>query len=124
MAKPTTADVFRFLTEFKTVAEEKGIDFIPRAEFIEALASLGFTKRNCKDEIFGLSVENYCNGPEEDRDRPGHVWVFGKLIEGKEIYIKLKIAKVGERTIAKCLSFHPAEFPLCFPMTEKGGSKK
>ncbi len=117
-------NILRFLMEFKAVAEESGIDFIPRTEFLRALASLGLTKRNCRDEIFGLSIEDYCSGPEEDRDRPGQIWVFGKVIEGREIYIKLKIARVDERMIAKCLSFHPAEFPLCFPMKEKGGSKK
>jgi hypothetical protein len=62
-----------------------------------------------------LSVKDYCEGPEPDRDRPSDIWVFGKHIGGKEIYIKLKIAQVGQEKIAKCLSFHEANFPLCYP---------
>ncbi len=48
--------------------------------------------------------------------------IFGRVIEGREIYIKLKLAKVGKESIAKCLSFHAANFPLCFPLQDnKGG---
>jgi hypothetical protein len=121
-AKPE--EIGRFLQEFKQVARKRGIDFIPRSEFMGALALLGLTKRNCRDELFNLSAEDYCQGPDEDRDRPGYVWVFGKRIEGREIYIKLKLARVGEEIIAKCLSFHPADYPLRFPLKkEKGGEK-
>ena len=45
----------------------------------------------------------------------------------KEVYIKLKIAQVGEEKIAKCLSFHTPNFPLCYPYKEelkKGGDRK
>jgi len=82
---------------------------------MEALADLGLTKNNLKEKILALSVEDYCGGPEPDRDRAGDVWIFGKQIFGREIYIKLKIAWVGKEKIAKCLSFHPASYPLCFP---------
>lgn len=100
------------------------MDFVPRQAFIEALTLLGITRRICHDELLSLSVEDYCQGPEDDRDRPGEVWVFGKRFEGKDIYIKLKLAKVGKETIAKCLSFHLAEFPLCFPLRPARGGKK
>ncbi len=64
-------------------------------------------------------------GPDDDRDRPGKVWVFGRHIEGREVYgWKLKLATVGKEVIAKCLSFHPAEFPLCFPLRSKKGRKR
>jgi hypothetical protein len=43
------------------------------------------------------------------------IWVFGKQIGAEEIYIKLKIAQVGKEKIAKCLSFHAASLPLCYP---------
>jgi hypothetical protein len=58
-------------------------------------------------------------GPEPDKDKPGDIWIFGKEIEGKEVYIKLKIAIVGEVRIAKCISFHIANFPLSFPLINK-----
>ena len=88
---------------------------VPRRKNLASLAKLGLTKRNCKEEILSLSEADYCNGPKPDTDRLGEIWEFGKLIEGKEVYIKLKIAQVGNEMIAKCLSFHVAEYPLCFP---------
>lgn len=106
----------RFLTEFKKIVTTgRGLDVVPRRQNIEALAELGLTKKNRRDEIMTLSVSDYCEGPEADRDKPGDIWVFGKRINEKEAYIKLKIAHVGKERIAKCLSFHVATYPLCFP---------
>lgn len=113
-----------FLREFKVVVKKRGIDFIPRQEFIETLTLFGITRRNCEEEILSLSVDDYCQGPDDDRDRPGKVWIFGRHIEDREVYIKLKLATVGKEMIAKCLSFHPAEFPLCFPLRSKKGGKE
>lgn len=105
-----------FLVEFKRImAKGRGLDIVNRRENIDTLAKMGLTKKNLIEEIMTLSVENYCQGPEPDRDRPGDVWVFGKQIDAEEIYIKLKIAHVGKEKIAKCLSFHAANFPLCYP---------
>ena len=109
-----------FLMEFKKImVKGRGLDIVNRRENIDALAKLGLTKKNLKEEIMALSVENYCEGPEPDKDRPGYVWVFGKQIGRQEIYIKLKIAQVGKEKIAKCLSFHAAKFPLCYPYQAK-----
>jgi hypothetical protein len=125
VAQAKADEIVRFLKAFKSIAMGRGVDFIPRREFMTTLAALGLTRANCQEELLGLSVEDYCQGPDEDRDRPGTVWVFGRNIEGKDIYIKLKLAQVGEEIIAKCLSFHPAEFPLCFPLkAEEGGKNK
>jgi hypothetical protein len=110
------AEIRDFLLQFKKImVTGRGLDIVNRRENIEALAKLGLTKGNLREEIMTLSAENYCEGPEPDRDRPGTVWVFGKQIGSEEIYIKLKIAQVGKEKIAKCLSFHAANFPLCYP---------
>lgn len=116
-----------FLKEFKEIASRgRGIDVIPRSENNEHLAQLGLTKKNRNEEIMMLSIADYCKGPEPDKDKPGDVWIFGKQIGSKEVYIKLKIAQAGEEKIAKCISFHPAKFPLCYPYKEnrKGGDDK
>ena len=105
-----------FLVEFKKIMTKgRGLDLVNRRENIDTLAKMGLTKKNLIEEIMTLSVKNYCQGPEPDRDRPGDIWVFGKHIGGGEIYIKLKIAQVGKEMVAKCLSFHEANFPLCYP---------
>jgi len=105
--------------ELKKIVVNRGLDVIPRRENIDALAELGLTRINRVDEILTLSAEDYCSGPEPDNDRPGDLWIFGKQIGDQTVYIKLKIAQVGEEKIAKCLSFHTAKFPLCFPCREK-----
>jgi hypothetical protein len=108
-----------FLMELKKIVVNRGLDVILRRENIDALAELGLTRINRVDEILTLSAEDYCSGPEPDNDRPGDLWIFGKQIGDQIVYIKLKIAQVGEEKIAKCLSFHTAKFPLCFPCREK-----
>lgn len=113
-------EIRNFLKEFKEIASKgRGIDVIPRRENIENLAQLGLTKKNRSEEIMTLSLTNYCKGPEPDKDKPGEIWIFGKQVGNKEIYIKLKIAQVGEEKIAKCLSFHTPKFPLCYPYKEE-----
>ena len=119
MSEEKKEEVRTFLRAFKKIALQRGIDFIPRRGFLEARAWLGFTLGNCRDEIMTLTVDDYSDGPSPDKNRLGEVWVFGKKIGGTDIYIKLKLASVEEQTIAKCLSFHPAGYPLCFPFKEK-----
>lgn len=108
--------VREFLLEFKQIVTEgSGVDIVPRAETRPTLAHLGLTMANLEELLLGLSVADYCEGPEPDRDRPGDVWVFGREIEGQEVYIKLKVAQVGNHRIAKCISFHIARYPLKYP---------
>ncbi len=71
------------------------------------MAKLGLTKKNLRDEIMTLSVENYCEGPNPDRDRPGYIWVFGKQVGAEEIYIKLNITLVSTKVILTHLPRYP-----------------
>ena len=104
-----------FLKEFKQLVQEGGLYVVNRLDQQKSLAELGLTKEACKIEILGLSVTDYCKGPQPDKDRPGDIWVFGKNIAGREVYIKLKIAQIVSHRIAKCISFHTAEQPLDYP---------
>lgn len=105
-----------FLKEFKEIITSgRGLVIIPRAETNATITMLGLTRKTVKIEILGLSVIDYSSGPSPDRDRAGDIWIFGKEIHGHEIYIKLKIAKVRDIKIAKCISFHEAEFSLKYP---------
>lgn len=109
-----------FLAEFKAiVVRGRGLDVIPRRENNQALIDLGITAKIRKEEILLLSVEDYCEGPRVDRDRPGYMWFFGKKLNCQEVYIKLKIAQVDGIKIAKCISFHPAKSPLIYPCRQK-----
>lgn len=104
-----------FLKEFKQLVQEGGLYVVNRIDHQKSLVELGLTKKACKIEILGLSVTDYCRGPEPDKDRIGDIWVFGKEIGEREVYIKLKIAGIGSRKIAKCISFHTAKQPLYYP---------
>ena len=117
MEIPIKVQVTIFLKEFKKVATEGGgLYIVNRDKNRDALISLGLTNNNRKEEILSLSTLDYCAGPKKDKDRDGFVWEFGKIINGNEIYIKLKVAEVGNDKIAKCISFHKAEFNLCYPL--------
>lgn len=110
-------DVVAFLQELKQiVAAGRGLDLIPRAENNQTIVALGFTKKNVDQEVLALSAIDYCEGPLPDRNRPGNVWIFGRRIDGKDIYIKLKIAQTPGGKIAKCISFHEAKYPLRYPL--------
>lgn len=124
MVKADADKIGKFLKEFKEIASKRGIYVVPREVNKDALAELGLTSRNRVDEILSLSVADYCAGPEKDHDKPGEVWMFGKQIGDHEVYIKLKIAvikdsRMRENKIAKCISFHKAEYSLKFPYRER-----
>jgi hypothetical protein len=117
-------EIRSFLRNFKEIASKgRGIDVVLRRENFESLAQLGLTKKNRNEEIMTLSLADYSKGPEPDTDRPGDVWVFGKQIESKDVYIKLKIVQEKDVKIAKCISFHPAKYPLDYPYKEKNTKK-
>jgi len=105
-----------FLLDFKeTVSAGSGVYLIPRDENRQTLSELGLTKRNLEEILLGLTVLDYCKGPDADRDQPGEIWVFGKEVKDEDIYIKLKVANVKAKKIAKCISFHIAKFKLKYP---------
>lgn len=106
---------------YKSFAQ-KSWTLIPRKKNLDYITGLGITVKQVKTTILGLSVTDYCSGPEEDRDRKGiHVWVFSTRINNEEIYIKLSDDFKGDQ--AKCLSFHKAERPLRKPLQESEGEK-
>lgn len=110
------SQVSSFLKELKMIATSgSGLYIVPRPETNVTIINLGLTKKTVEIEILSLSTINYSSGPTKDRDRPGELWIFGKEINGYEIYIKLKIFEINGMKIAKCISFHEAEFPLSYP---------
>lgn len=115
MPQTSKEKVLAFLRELKAVANQSGIHLVNREVNKQSLIYFGLNKKNFETEIMGLTLADYCDGPEPDRDHPGDVWMFGRKISKHEVYIKLKIAQVGNQKIVKCISFHPADHPLNFP---------
>jgi len=113
----TPDEAAQFLREFKAiVTTARGLDLVPRPENNATVLDLGLNEAAIRAVILGLSVADYCAGPKQDESRPGEVWFFGKEINGHEVYIKLKIATAGSVKIAKCISFHKADYALRYPL--------
>ena len=104
-------DVNNFLGELKRIASKRGVNLIDRDK--NELAKQSLTMLDFQNIILQLNYKNYCKGPEPDKGGRGDVWMFGKIIGGDEYYIKLKITF---KTYAVCISFHPAEHPIAYPL--------
>ena len=83
------------------------------------MVELGFKYHDIYETMLGLSVEDYCAGPCKDKDQPGDVWIFGKIIENKNIYIKMKLASFGPLRVVRIISFHFAKDPLDYPFRKE-----
>lgn len=62
-----------------------------------------------------LKPTDYSEGPlKEDFYGGNHeMWVFGKEMKKKEVYIKITLGNRGDDAI--CISFHLAEHPIKYP---------
>lgn len=92
------------------IITRRRFDFIPRKENLDGLAGLGITVRAAKQEIPGLTYRDYYRGPSADHSqehvRGGMIWEFVKDIDGKQVYVKLKLD--NDRGCV-CVSFHECE---------------
>ena len=96
----------------------EGWVLVPRQENKECILQLGFKYQDIREMLLDLSVEDYCEGPCQDRDQLGELWVFGKAVENKNIYIKIKLASFGPLRIVRIISFHFAKQLLGYPFKE------
>ncbi|MDX8552891.1 hypothetical protein MK851_04525 [Tenacibaculum sp. 1B UA] len=105
-----------FLQELKAIIKSLGIIFSNRPKnSIQNLADLSITAKMREEIILNLEIEDYSEGPLEETQQGGiEMWVFGKVIKGQQVYIKLTISKMTERAV--CISFHKAEYPMEFPL--------
>jgi hypothetical protein len=111
----TKEQVALFLKEFQTKMKIFGLLFRDdRGKNQQALEELEIVPSFRKIIIENLSVEDYVQGPVIDElNRLGEMWVFGKDVKNREVYIKIMIIDTTSQTI--CISFHLAEHPLIYP---------
>ena len=65
-----------------------------------------------KDYILELTTHDFSEGTIPDAlNDIADMWVFGKEIQGHEVYIKVQILPAG----AICISFHLSERPMSYP---------
>ncbi len=85
-----------------------------RGKNAQTLLYLEITKDFRKKVLKSLVVEDYSEGPLAEKLYGGaDMWVFGKLVKGKEIYIKITMGIAGAQVI--CISFHIAEHLINYP---------
>ncbi len=118
----TSKAVLRFLEDYRSLIKDRKPYFSPREKNWKVLTDLGLTLTDQWKLIQELTVEDYISGPEPDRIRRGDVWVFGVNLQTVELYIKLQISEYTPLDTNKlirqpiCISFHAAEYPLCYPL--------
>ena len=111
----TKEEIQYFLDQFH--AKMKIFDIMyrdDRGKNNRALEELEIVPSYRKVIIENLMVEDYVEGPVVDTlNHFGEMWVFGKDVKGREVYIKIMISNVNGQTI--CISFHLAEVKLSYP---------
>ena len=79
------------------------------------MADLEYDASDIINRLSELTLQEYSETLiDTDNDKPPLLFVFGKYIGGKLIYIKLKIKDETARKIL-CLSFHYAKHDMKFP---------
>lgn len=108
-------EVEKFLKELKVKTKVFGILFLDeRGKNQQTLHDLEISPAKRKEIIANLRSEDYSEGPLEEKMRgilP--LWVFGKEVKQKEVYIKISMGL--ENNSAVCISFHIAEYPMNYP---------
>ena len=111
----TKEDVEKWLNDLKAKIRIYDIYFIDdRGKNQQALYDLEISPDERKKIISKLTVKDYSEGPLAEKMRgilP--MWVFGKEVKAKEVYIKISMGSVNKNAI--CISFHFAEFPMNYP---------
>tara|TARA_R110000868_G_scaffold340618_1_gene601303 strand:+ start:7547 stop:7903 length:357 start_codon:yes stop_codon:yes gene_type:complete len=113
----TEQEVKKFLSEFKVKLEIFDVIFRDDRTIKKnttALLALDLLPAARKEILKKLTVEEYFEGPIEDLlYKMSPMWVFGKIIKDKEIYIKITMGLENLSVI--CISFHQAEYAMTYP---------
>lgn len=109
-------EIHSFLEEFKVKLNVWGVVFRDdRGKNTQALFDLDITRNDRIALLKKLVKEDYSEGPLKEKLNYGaDMWVFGKELKGKEIYIKIAMGVSGTQVI--CISFHLAEFKMNYPL--------
>ena len=111
----TIEEVKAFLDQFNIKAQVYGIRFRnDRRKNMETLLLLDISPLQRELIVKNLQVEDYVEGPIVDvLNKEGEMWVFGKDVKGREVFIKITLGYENGQTI--CISFHIAEHPMKYP---------
>lgn len=114
----TQQDVERFLKEFKDKMRVWDVLYRDdRGKNAQALIELELRPIDRKTTLEQLLPGDFSEGPLVDQlYRGADMWIFGKTIKKKEVYIKITLGAFGTSVI--CISFHLAERPMKYPFNK------
>ncbi len=113
--------VILFLRLFKETAAQQFV-FAERVNTLSTVGTLGITLGQAKECVLGLTEEDYYRGPIPDKShRGGEYWEFGVVVQGREVFIKLKVDTVNR--VPVCFSFHFPDLPIVYPYGRNRGTK-
>ena len=120
-------DVKKFLDDLKAIINDVSFDSDDDLIIIKSskdevqystrytLLDLDYDTVDVVDRLKELTVSDYSETLiDKDDDKPPLLFVFGKDINNRQVYIKLKIKGENNRRIL-CLSFHYAKHKMKFP---------
>ncbi|MFM6951634.1 MAG: toxin [Bacteroidota bacterium] len=109
-------DVATFLNDFKEKMKFWDVLFRDdRGKNSQALVDLEIRPIERKAILNAIETIDYSEGPLEEKMYGGaDMWVFGKTIKKKEVYIKITIGPLGSSVI--CISFHLAQHKMNYPL--------
>ena len=106
------ADVEAVLLQARNAIDDDSYGFFPVRKTRDAFLHFGIMESDAIEVIRQLTYQDYCHGPDPDRDFPlgEPLWFFKCVFMGEIIYIKFLIRKTGDSSIKlMVLSFHPDE---------------
>lgn len=109
-------EVSVYLQAFKAKMAVWGVLFRDdRGKNTMALLELGLTPAGRRAVLMSLVPEDYYNGPKKEVLHGGHdMWEFGRTVNAQEVYIKISEGLDSDQVL--CISFHPAERPMVYPL--------
>jgi hypothetical protein len=108
-------EVGAFLQDFKEKMKLRDVLFRDdRGKNAKALLDLELRPIDRKTVLESLEIRDYTEGPNKDQLYSGSdLWIFGKTLKKKEVYIKISMGAAGSSVI--CISFHLAEHKMSYP---------
>lgn len=105
-----------FLKDFKEKMKFWDVLFRDdRGKNAQALVDLELRPIERKTILEALKTKDYSEGPLAEILYGGaDMWVFGKTIKNKEVYIKITMGAMSSSVI--CISFHLAQHKMNYPL--------
>lgn len=115
-------EIEKLLEKLHSITSENNFDedcsqltLINNKKTSNTLLDLDFDSNDIVDVLKSLKLCNYSETLiDKNDDNPPLLYVFGKLIKDKEIYIKFKIRERQKKCII-CVSFHYSEHKMHYP---------